>query len=300
MATLVHKGSGARLTLAAHTLVGRSRYATVWLDRPHVSSEHSTISWSGDRWDLKDLGSRNGTFIDGQRIAPGEPARLAAGTTMCFGAPSEEWTLEDASPPVVSALDMQTGTSHAADSGLLSLPPDGPPEQVVYQDARGIWVVEPTEGEPEALEDLSVLTADGRSFRISLPIAEEGTPLLGLPSLDTMSLRFEVPRHQEHVKLTLQYPGGQLELEPREHGFLLLLLARARLEDRGAPSPERGWIDRDELARMVGVTVPVLHVLVHRSRLQLAEQDIPGAPGIIDVRRRERRIGVDRIEIVEY
>ena len=58
--------------------------------------------------------------------------------------------------------------------------------------------------------------------------------------------------------------------------------------------------DNDELAKMVGVSVPVLHVLVHRARVQFAEHGIPSAAAVIGVRRGGRRLGMERVEIVRH
>ena len=297
---LTRREGGTKFTLTARTLIGRVRHVTLWLDRPHVSSEHAIIHWSGNAWELKDLGSRNGTFVDGKRIDPGVAVALKIGSVIGFGGPMEEWTVDDVSPPVLNALDLERDTFHEAENGLLSLPPEGPPELSIYQDQLGRWVGETAEGDAEPVSDLSVVTAGGRSFRLSLPEADQGTPLVGLPSLEVMTLRFDVPRNQEHIQLTLVYPGGELELEPREHAYLLLLLAEARIDDAETPESDRGWVDRDELAKMVGVSVPVLHVLVHRARVQFAEHGIPSAAAVIGVRRGGRRLGMERVEIVRH
>lgn len=49
-------------------LVGRDADARVYLDHPSVSRRHAIISIHRGRTLLRDLGSRNGTFVDGRRI----------------------------------------------------------------------------------------------------------------------------------------------------------------------------------------------------------------------------------------
>ncbi len=50
-------------------LVGRHPASIVTIDSPRVSRHHAAIRVVGDEATLVDLGSRNGTFLDGQRIS---------------------------------------------------------------------------------------------------------------------------------------------------------------------------------------------------------------------------------------
>ncbi len=56
-------------------VIGRGPDATVRIDDPEVSRRHATIKVEGDVAILHDLGSKNGTFLRGERVV--EPARLA-------------------------------------------------------------------------------------------------------------------------------------------------------------------------------------------------------------------------------
>ncbi len=56
-------------------LIGRGPDATVRIDDPEVSRRHASITVEDDGVTLHDLGSKNGTFLRGERVA--EPARLA-------------------------------------------------------------------------------------------------------------------------------------------------------------------------------------------------------------------------------
>jgi pSer/pThr/pTyr-binding forkhead associated (FHA) protein len=38
------------------------------LDDPKTSSQHARVSWEDDSFVLEDLGSTNGTYVEGQRI----------------------------------------------------------------------------------------------------------------------------------------------------------------------------------------------------------------------------------------
>src|SRR5438270_9543067 len=48
-------------------VLGRNE-ATGMLDDERVSREHTELSFDGSRWTVQDLGSRNGTFVDGDTV----------------------------------------------------------------------------------------------------------------------------------------------------------------------------------------------------------------------------------------
>ena len=74
-----------RLPLATgENIVGRDEAASVRLDDPMVSRRHARILVSGSGALVEDLGSKNGTFIEGEPIAAG-PKPLRDGVQLAFG-----------------------------------------------------------------------------------------------------------------------------------------------------------------------------------------------------------------------
>jgi hypothetical protein len=59
----------------AETLLGRDEACTVRLDDERVSRRHAALRCAGGDWSLADLGSKNGTQLDGRPLQA--PARLA-------------------------------------------------------------------------------------------------------------------------------------------------------------------------------------------------------------------------------
>ncbi len=49
-------------------LVGRDPLCQVVVDDSRVSREHLALEWTGGQWWIRDLGSSNGTFVDGRRV----------------------------------------------------------------------------------------------------------------------------------------------------------------------------------------------------------------------------------------
>jgi DNA-binding winged helix-turn-helix (wHTH) protein len=75
-APLVFRLSWGRREIALHAgenVLGRVEEAVVWLDSPSVSRRHARIVVSGEEATIEDLGSRNGTFVRGERVAAPTP-----------------------------------------------------------------------------------------------------------------------------------------------------------------------------------------------------------------------------------
>ena len=76
--------SGTSVPLTRNVIVlGRDQACTLVLDDEYASSRHARIFPSGDNWVLEDLGSTNGTFMDGRRVT--EPIQLAVGSQVRIG-----------------------------------------------------------------------------------------------------------------------------------------------------------------------------------------------------------------------
>ena len=65
-------------------LIGRQAGATLKIGNASVSRRHAMIERDGDRFIIADLGSRNGTFVNGQRVTG--DTLLREGDVIGFGA----------------------------------------------------------------------------------------------------------------------------------------------------------------------------------------------------------------------
>jgi two-component system cell cycle response regulator len=75
-------GAGRVFSVSGETILGRGREAQVRIDDGGASRAHARISEIGGRYVLEDLGSTNGTFVDGRRI---ERAELKSGDRIHMG-----------------------------------------------------------------------------------------------------------------------------------------------------------------------------------------------------------------------
>ena len=48
--------------------IGRGAESGFRIDHPSISRKHARLVWERDRWNLHDEGSKNGSFVDGERV----------------------------------------------------------------------------------------------------------------------------------------------------------------------------------------------------------------------------------------
>jgi hypothetical protein len=79
-------GAGLEFELSGALVVGRDENAGVVIEDPEASRKHASFSLTGDAVTVEDLGSTNGTFVNGERLsAPrtlSEGDRVRIGTTI--------------------------------------------------------------------------------------------------------------------------------------------------------------------------------------------------------------------------
>ncbi len=65
--------------------LGRAPECDIVLDSTQVSRRHATFKLEGASWAVRDLGSSNGTFLNGERLEPNVTYRLSAGDEIVLG-----------------------------------------------------------------------------------------------------------------------------------------------------------------------------------------------------------------------
>jgi DNA-binding winged helix-turn-helix (wHTH) protein len=77
------RGSNEIILPTGETIIGRLPSAGVHIDHPSVSRRHAAISIDTNRAVLRDLKSRNGTFVDGRRVTT--PTPVLSGSVIGLG-----------------------------------------------------------------------------------------------------------------------------------------------------------------------------------------------------------------------
>jgi predicted component of type VI protein secretion system len=176
--------------------VGRDPLSDIVLEDAEVSRHHARLTMTAAGYELQDLGSTNGTFVDGQRLS-GEPISLQPGQVVMFGsnvtviyqATAEDDALATVVAPAATVeppAAEQPATTEALDEDLIIPEPEElePPEPVeadpfpAYEDPVPLPAYEDPAPLPAYEEPAPVMEPEPLpAFDEPLP-AVEPTPLM--------------------------------------------------------------------------------------------------------------------------
>ncbi len=323
---------GGDLVEFAQTLtVGRHPDNGLVLGDPQISSRHAVLEWTHTGCQARDLGSRNGTSLNGKRIRGWTSVKNQ--DVLRFGGASA-WRVESLAPPPpplgqlgyvevlgsgrrvpIDADRFLIGTSATVD---LRVPEwvdraEHKLRAVLYEESHTLWL-QPVHGIPG-------IVVGGRPWRDSPPVRIVRETEI---HLDDTQLRIVPVQARDPVKTTAvrDRPGKHYDLDlhltfegPDEGTIavvrgadrwhcragqrfvLLYLLARAR-GDWAADRDLRVKLWGAARAREMGRNA--LHKLIYDTRQMLMAADIDG--WFIEKRRGQTRLRLapDRIHIVEH
>ena len=304
MAQLHNLADGRTCLLEPEHLVGRSALCALRLDVGYVSAQHAILRWTGIEWELKDLGSRNGTFLDGVQLPSGEPSAIKRGALVAFGRLDQRWELVSDEPPQAMIISLTKGEPLPLDHDLLALPSAEDPQATIFRGADGIWTLERPDEAVVRLENQSRFDVGDEQFRFSCPMLVQRT-MASEQACETSQLQlvFSVSHDEEHVHVRAEADGVRLDMGTRTHNYVLLTLARHRLSDAamGVPDTSCGWVYQDDLVQGLSGSSSQLNIDVFRIRKQFAAAGLLNASDIVERRPRTRqlRIGVAKLEIVK-
>lgn len=298
MAVLLNICTKETRTLQSHTLVGRAPPCGLRLDELVVSAEHASLSWQDGAWHIRDLGSRNGTWLNGARLETSVAYRCDRGALIAFGDPRATWELADASEPSPMLVPVGQGTPCVLSHGIIAIPNPEHPVASVHQGTGGSWLLEAGD-RVEEISDGALIQVAGGSWRFHQPQVWHATesPHRRPIALESTQVVFRVSSDEESVEVDLLCEGRVVPLGARSAFYLLLTLARLRREQQG--SAAAGWVHWTELAKMMDTEQSEINVWVHRIRERFAEAGVVRPGSIIERRHRvgQLRIGVENIVI---
>lgn len=76
---------GDEFTIGDSAMLGRTSENEITLPDREVSRHHARITRQGQQYHIEDLGSLNGTFINGERLKPNLPQLLSSGSEIRLG-----------------------------------------------------------------------------------------------------------------------------------------------------------------------------------------------------------------------
>lgn len=307
MARLKQQGALSSHELSAETIVGRAPSAMIRVQQTYVSSHHASLRWTERKcWEVKDLQSKNGTYVNRERIAAGEKVKLELGDELGFGSLAEPFIVEDVSPPRAMLLPVEGEQAPIfLDQTLIALPSLEQPDITVFQSPSGHWQVD-SRDLAGPLHDGDLIRLGQQSWRCCLPTPTDDTDVIdrfpSLFALADVNLMLNVSRDEEQIELAIQASGRPMSLGIKACYYLLLTLGRCRLRRDLPPTTEvseEGWISVSSLLDLLRVSEQRLNVDIFRIRQELRAAGVVDAAAIVERQppRRLLRLGTDRLEI---
>lgn len=258
--------SGRRFPLRARCRVGRASDNDLVLSSGPVSRDHALIAWGGDGWELRDLGSHNGCFVDGFRLPTGGRALLHEGSLVGFGT-SNQARLVDAAPPEPMASADDGGEVVGVDGELVLEGPDpeGAEDAVIWREDDGSWRME-TGGSASVVTEGATVRVGDRSWTLWLPDPAEALPTA--PESDRSEPAIEVALDGgvfRPTERTLLRDGRPVPLSPIEARLLVYFVGQPRRAVSHRELLSEVWGYRKQVeSRTVYVTINRLRHKVER------------------------------------
>ena len=274
------------------------------LDDPGISRIHASFFWTGRSWVLQDT-SKNGTYINHNRCQRMEKTELKEGDLISFGSEKAvPWKLINCSAPKSILVPMKEGLTRIEVEGVVALPSEDEPNVMIYMAPNGQWVCESQHGVVPVKSGELIEDGDNvwRFLHAKLSVETRPINIDVLPKVDECKFHFSVSQDEEHVVLKLELDNCIYDLKERNHHYLLLYLARQRIEDKKKEidMAEQGWVDKQVLCKMLGQTENHLNIQVFRQKKQILSvlPDHVNLPHAIEKRAGQVRFAYTNIDIV--
>jgi hypothetical protein len=245
---------------------------------------------------LRELGSTNGTSVNGHQVQAGQEVTLALGDELKFA--DEEWTFCNADEPAPAAILAGGRQTCLIQNGVLNLPDGERPLASIFRGIDGDWTLEVGD-HVRSLRSGEVFHVGEQSWTFWSPTIWQPTARTRRPRLVRGStLVFDVSQDEEHVSLTVEAEHDQISMGQLSGYYFLLTLARLR-DVSGQAEPPRdaqsGWVHREELTRMLRCGEQQINVWIHRIRSRFSRMGFLDYAGIV-----ERRDGTGQMRLGSF
>ncbi len=286
--------------LPSYGLVGRKRLCHLRLDDSLASKTHAEIFWTGEHWMLRDLSSRNGTWVDGRKVAPGKRVILEEGLSLAFGNGDATWIFEDAAEPVPLARCLDSNEIQLLHNEVED---DEAPSLRVRRLEEGGWLLM-SGGWTRTVVDEQILVIDGRPWELSLPLGGDHGRTQGGAQVHLAHIELQLRHSRDEEVVEVAYidkNGLQKRLPNRVYFYTLLHMARMYKNDlrEGFSPDECGWRINDVLYRDLRLSRSAFNLHMFRIRQVFRQNGVVDSVGIVARRGDRTRIGTERFVISE-
>ncbi|MDD9940917.1 MAG: FHA domain-containing protein [Myxococcales bacterium] len=296
---LVRLGDKRTVSAALRTGVGRGVHNLLRTDHPASSGAHAILQWGPDGWTVRDLGSRNGTLVNGELVSARQARPCGLGDVLIFGNAAESWQVVQADKvrAVVRRLAPEATIEVRGDS--VTLPADGASR--VLQRESGAWILKESRGSTSVVPGVPFWVA-GAIWTL-WDCSERDRTLSEDPREgDRACLTLSLARDEESAALRVECTNGAFDVDYRAHSCVLAPLVVARLKDQraGVSPADAGWVHWSFVAEWLRCSQGDVNTWVYRTRRALARAGYPDAPRIVERRQTSGllRVGARRLSLL--
>lgn len=250
------------------------------------SRMHCVIRWQNGLWFLTDE-SRNGCYVNGERIEKGKSFSLTTGDTLAIGKDKGvQWVLENdnAPKPVLICENHQLIEL----SSLNILPNESSPECQILKNGEE-WVYE-SGHDYQAIDENFRCHIGGKEWTFYPNRLVQETKFYDRVNEENPKLSFNVSRNEEHVQITFELDGKSFDLGHKTHHYLLLEMARHQQQDNTQDSKDLGWMSNDLLLNNMRIDINHLNIQIYRAREAIRKCSSHWGQHLIERRRGEIRL----------
>ncbi len=276
MAILKNNQTQEIICLNAQHTFGRNRNTSnTYLSEQDISQSHALISWKGSHWYIQDH-SRNGTLVNGEYINHAT-VKLSKGSKIKFGEKeTTQWEMINLDSPSSYLKSLENPNKIVELTSCHVFPDTKKPEILIYPEDT-IWKLEKN-GEAIDLVQGEVYNIDNEEYVFVENNILEDTMDNG-HVVNNAYFQFILSSDEEHIRIKIITQNQELDLGERVHNYILLALARKRLNDvnKGYVLRDQGWITiaslLKDMSREFGKELDVyyLNLKIYRLRKQLLE-----------------------------
>jgi pSer/pThr/pTyr-binding forkhead associated (FHA) protein len=295
-------------------IFGRDLRCSSVLKGNAVSRFHARISWNGENWCLRDLGSRNGTYLNGRLLLSEGVSYLTPGDVILFGDFEEEFLFSEKSPPesCLVSVDHDGSEVKVSLTHLLPLPSIERPVATIFAGKLGDFYLETEFGEILPLQHAVPFSVENKTYTPFFENPPDESPqtdtseMTGSDSAYNTFIEILVSPDEESAEVRFHKGNEVFSLNHKAHFYLLAYLGRKRIEETKAiqntlsknKDDDNGWVDCELICKELMMNRDHLGQQVFRIRQEFKPIDSLIAEKIIDRDLRGKmRIGLSASKI---